>query len=387
MQFITSILDNDKYKFTMQQTVLEHYHDINVSYLFINRGKTRFNKIFQDLFIQQVQLMTQLSLSDDEYNWLKETQCELKPMYLEYLRNFRFDLSELKIIFSDKGELNISIEGPWHHTILWEVPLMALICECYTKSIKAENDPKKYEALISDKRKFMEDVDCKYADFGTRRRFSNEIHDIVVKTLSKSKNCVGTSNMHFAMKYGTKAIGTMAHELFMGISALETLRYANRKTMQRWYQTYNGRLGIVLCDTYGLDDFLKHFDNFNARLFDGVRHDSGDPFIFADKIISHYESLGINPTSKTIVFSDGLTPYDAAKIKNHCANRIQCSFGIGTNFSNDTKYSLNIVIKLRTVDGIDVVKLSDNPIKATGEESAIAIAMSVFHGKKIALCE
>ncbi len=307
-------------------------------------------------------------------------------MYIEYLANFRFNPSDVHMNLTDENGLEIRIKGPWHRTILWEVPLMALICECYSISNGSTLNLEGYREKTLEKMMNL-DSNLSYADFGTRRRYSHYVQDMVVRILTQSESCVGTSNMYLAKKYNVKAIGTLAHEFFMGVSALESLRYSNRVSMKRWHQTYDGRLGIILTDTYGVDDFLKHFDNFNARLFDGVRHDSGDPFTFTDKIVNHYKSLGIDPTSKTIVFSDGLNVEKALEIANYCDGKVRCSFGIGTHFTNDTDEALNIVIKLRTVNGIDVVKLSDNPIKATGEDSAVAVAMSVFHGKKIALCE
>lgn len=386
--FIKSILDNDKYKFTQQQAVLEHYPDAWVTYTFINRGNHKFMPEFYILLNEQLEKMKSLVLTDEEYAWLKETQVELKPMYLEYLRNYRFKTAEITISFvghEDDEQFDLRIEGPWHSTILWEVPLMALISECYHKSSNV--DFVEYQHKLEQKREIFDQNCCINAEFGTRRRYSFDIHELAVKTLSKGKCFVGTSNMYLAMRYNCTAIGTIAHEFFMGISALETLRYANRKTMKRWYQTYNGRLGIVLTDTYGVDDFLTHFDHFYARLFDGVRHDSGDPYKFTDKIVAHYKKLKIDPTSKVIVFSDGLNPETVVKIKKYCDGKIKCSFGIGTNLTCDTGDAMNMVIKLRNVNGIDVVKLSDTPTKATGEESAIAIAMNVFHGKKIALSE
>lgn len=376
----------------MQQAILEHYPDANVEYKFINRGNHEFNDKFFQLFYEELNSIKELFLTNDEYEWLKETQTELKPMYLEYLRNYRFDPSQLTVSFCD-DQPTIKINGPWHSTVLWEVPLMSIICECFYKANNLERNSSQFwneqKRKIIQKNSILETNNCKYAEFGTRRRFSHDLQNEIVGWLKNKRCFVGTSNMYFAKKHGVKAIGTVAHEFFMGISALETLRYANRKTMKRWYQTYNGRLGIVLTDTYGVDDFLKHFNDFNARLFDGVRHDSGDPYAFTDKIINHYKKLGIDPNTKTIVFSDGLNVNTATEIKKYCDGKINCSFGIGTNITNDIDDvdAMNIVIKLSKVDGIDVVKLSDTPSKATGTPEAIAVTMNVFHNKKVALTE
>lgn len=387
---IRSILDNDKYKFTMQQAVLEKYPDADVKYVFNNRRPDdTFTQEIVDDIQREIDSMQRLILTAEEYTWLKEFEGkDLKPMYIEYLRNYHFNPAEVNV-WLDDDQLKLEIEGKWHSTILWEVPLMAIISECYFRhhpEYKDEPlDMDSYYENVLTKREVLTDCDSIFADFGTRRRFNHDVQDLVVDLMSKSIRCVGTSNMYLAMKHGIKAIGTQAHEWIMGVSALEGLRYANRSAMKRWGQVYNGRLGIALTDTYGLDDFLKYFDDFYARLYDGVRHDSGDPFAFTDKIVEHYVSLGIDPTSKTIVFSDGLNPQTACKISTHCHGKIKCSFGIGTNFTNDTgrTTALNMVIKLRSVDGIEVVKLSDNPAKAIGEENALCIAMNIFHGHSV----
>lgn len=387
---IKSILDSDKYKFTMQQAVLEHYHDHEVTYRFKNR---RNIDTFTPEMVEELKMliheMAELKLSEQEYFWLKQTESEvLKPMYLEYLKNYRYDPSEVTVWLDTESQLQITISGPWHSTILWEVPLMAMISEVYFRLhpeyINAPLNVEDYKVNLLNKVRGVLDQSI-YADFGTRRRFSFEVQDSVVSVLKRLPGFVGTSNVYLAMLHNVKAIGTMAHEFIMGVSALEGLRYANRRAMEKWSQTYHGKLGIVLTDTYGVDDFLKHFDNYYARLFDGVRHDSGCPYMFADKVITHYQSLGINPRHKTIVFSDGLTPETAKELQNYCKDKINCSFGIGTNLTNDTgrTKALNMVIKLRSVDGIDVVKLSDIPSKATGEENAIAVAMNTFFNKKI----
>jgi nicotinate phosphoribosyltransferase len=226
----------------------------------------------------------------------------------------------------------------------------------------------------------------KFADFGTRRRRSYEVHDLVIAGLKSAKDAfgnnglVGTSNVHFAMKHGLRPIGTMAHEWIMGVSALESLRHANRYAMRNWAKVYGGSLGIALPDTFGSNAFFEDFDGHLARLFDGVRHDSGDPAVFAEKAIAHYEKLRIDPRHKVVVFTDGLTPELALKLDEHYSMRIGVSFGIGTNFTNDFPGSkpLNMVIKLARIDNIPVVKLSDEPGKAIGDADAMRVAKWTF---------
>lgn len=241
-----------------------------------------------------------------------------------------------------------------------------------------------YAEGVLEKAKNLAMMHDKFTDFGTRRRRSYEIQDIVVKTFKESgvPNFFGTSNVHLAMKYGVRAIGTFAHELVQGISALEGLRYANKFALQKWQETYQGSLGYALTDTFGTDAFFRDFNQSLARVYDGVRHDSGCPFTFADRIINHYNKLGIDPTTKLIVFSDGLNVEKALAISKHCAGRVRCSFGIGTSFTNSVENSkpLNMVIKLREVNGIQVVKLSDSPGKEIGDKDAIRVAKWTFFG-------
>jgi nicotinate phosphoribosyltransferase len=229
-----------------------------------------------------------------------------------------------------------------------------------------------------------------YADFGTRRRRSFRSQELVVETMKDAVGFMGTSNVYLAKKHNVKAIGTQSHQWIMGVSALRGLRHCNSFAMDEWVKTYNGSLGIVLTDTYGTEAFLKDFDLKNAKLFDGVRHDSGDPIWFADLIISHYKKLGIDPMSKIIIFSDGLDDDIADKIRNHCKGRIKSATCIGTFFSNDYKNSkgekskaLSIVIKLYGCAGVPVVKLSDNPAKAAGDEDAVRVAEWTFYGQPL----
>jgi len=187
--------------------------------------------------------------------------------------------------------------------------------------------------------------------------------------------------VHFAYKYNLNPIGTMAHEWVQAISALESLNHANRFMLKAWTDVYNGKLGIALTDTYGTDAFFKDFDLKYAALFLGVRHDSGDPIVFANKVIAHYKKLNIDPKTKIIVFSDGLTADKAVEIQQHCDKiGIPCSFGIGTSFTNDFDNSpaLNMVIKLWTLNDSPIVKLSDVPSKANGMEQAIEMMRFMY---------
>ncbi len=377
MSIIRSILDTDMYKLTQQQCVLFGrsmgiaYEGVGATYKFINRGGTKFPDRFKTTLEREIQNMASLELSVGEYLWLSRVCPFLKRSYLDYLKGYRFDPSEVKVSCED-GQLSVEIRGPWVRTILWEVPLMAIISELFFE-MTGQHPVKGWTERIDEKSEFASENEIFVADFGTRRRFSYDVQNELVSTMASTCwHFVGTSNLHFAHIHGVKPIGTHAHELFMAHGALFGYRLANRNTMQAWANEYQGDLGIALTDTFTVDVFLESFDKYFARLFDGVRHDSGCPLAFADKMIAHYESLGIDPTHKTIVFSDGLDMESALQIKQHCGDRIKCSFGIGTHLTNDVGVKpLNMVIKLTDVDWkgqrFHAVKLSDNPAKATGD--------------------
>ena len=375
---IKHITDNDLYKFTMQYAAISLFPLSKVKYKFINRGVDNFPEGFAKKLQQEVENMSTLKLTDEEYKYMQQKCYYLPPSYLDFLSGYRFDPSELKIT-QNGSHLDITIEGYWYKTILWEVPLMAIISELYFKMTNLPiNSQQQIEQRTEEKAKQYQKLGVKVADFGTRRRYSMQNHDLVVSTLNKyaPDTFVGTSNVYLAMKYGTTPIGTHAHEWFMFHSAQYGAKYANRSSLEDWVKIYRGDLGIALSDTFTTDVFFRDFDTLYAKLFDGVRHDSGDPIEFANKTIAHYKSLRINPLSKTIVFSDALTPDMVQKIAEYCNGKIGMSFGIGTNFTNDVGVKpLNMVIKqshvLTNGTWSEVVKLSDNPIKHTGNAAVV----------------
>lgn len=391
---IRSILDNDLYKFTMQQAVIKLFPRYKVKYTFINRGKTKFPEGFGLKLREEIRKMEALSVSEGESDFLTR-KCDefLSPTYIDFLKGYKYNSSEIGVT-QEGGDLKVTIEGYWYRTILWEVPLMALISELYFKLTGKNLD--KGERLELEKRninkgKMAHVNNLKIADFGTRRRESFENHSIVVDDLKKcfmdDKWFVGTSNVHMAHKYNMTPIGTHAHEWFMFHAAKYGYKMANRLALENWVDVYQGSLGIALSDTFTTENFFKSFNKKYAKLFDGVRHDSGDAIEFADKVIAHYEKLGIDPKSKTIVFSDGLNIDKAIEINRHCRGKINCSFGIGTNLTNDVDLKpLNMVIKLTSVnidgDWIDTVKLSDNVGKHTGTEREIKLCKDILNIKE-----
>lgn len=372
---IKSLLDSDLYKFSMQQAVLQLYPRVYAQYQFINRGGHSFKKEFADKLRMELSAMPQLQLTRTEQYWMQMKFPFLTPVYLDFLSGYTFDPSEVDVNWED-GVLDITITGPWYRTILWEVPLMAIISELYF----ADESPSYsvHERANRIKGETLKKRGVKFADFGTRRRFSHDNHRNVIIGLKSSggDSFVGTSNVAFAMEFGLKAIGTQAHEWFMFHAAKYGFRMANEMALEKWIDVYQGDLGIALPDTFTTDVFLDSFNMKYAKLFDGVRQDSGNPVEFMEKMIRHYKSLGIDPASKTIVFSDGLNVKEVLAIESR-RHDIKASYGIGTNLTNDVGVKpMNMVIKMTACspDGdswVNTVKLSDSIGKHTGDQNKI----------------
>jgi nicotinate phosphoribosyltransferase len=388
-KMINSILDNDLYKFSMQNAVIKLFPRAKVRYQFINRGKTPFPDGFAETLRKEIAAMSELALTREEKEYLKNRCYYFDPTYFDFLMGYRYDPSEVGVI--QKGEdLQVFIEGNWYRTILWEVPLMALISELYFKMTKQEVFPEaKIIETARQKAARFNMLGVTVADFGTRRRFSFENQDRIVNALKTygRPSFIGTSNVFFAMKYDIIPIGTHAHEWFMFHAAKYGYKMANQIALDHWVEVYRGDLGIALSDTFTTDVFFRAFDTKFAKLFDGIRHDSGDPLLFAEKTIEHYKKLRIEPISKTIIFSDGLNPDNVEEIAGFCRNKIKISFGIGTNLTNDVGVvPLNIVIKMieaksENEEWEHTVKLSDAPGKHTGEDETIQLCKGVLNLK------
>lgn len=385
MVTLPSLLDNDFYKFTMQQCVIKLFPKARVRYRFINRGGHCFPQGFRAAMQASVNALAGLSLQADEKVWLSQTCPYLDPVYLDFLQGYRYDPSEVCI--TQNGEdVSIEVEGYWYRAILWEVPLLCLLSEnFYHLQHQQRESDEEVEEKARTKIEAYGELGVTIAEFGTRRRHSFAVHDRVVKTLKQyGRSFVGTSNVHLARVHNTKPIGTHAHEWFMFHAAKYGFKMANTLALEHWVDVYRGDLGIALADTFTTEEFFEIFDKKFARLFDGVRHDSGDPLLFADRTIAHYKTLGIDPLSKTIIFSDSLNYQKVAGIAAHCQNRIGVSFGIGTNFTNDVGLApLNIVMKMTAArpegEGwTPVVKLSDEPAKYTGPTDSIALAKAAL---------
>lgn len=379
---LKSILDNDFYKITMQNAVVKLFPKQKVKYQFINRGKHYFPEGFGEALQEAVNAMAEMKLTKKEKEYLKISCPYIDLPYLDFLEGYRYDPSEV-IITQNGNNLEVRVEGLWYRTILWEVPLLALISELHYEMNHLERDSNK-EVIKNtlQKAEKLDELGVTFAEFGTRRRHSYKVHDLVVEALLENKNSkfIGSSNVHFAMKYGIKPIGTHAHEWFMFHAAEFGFKMANTIALENWVEVYRGDLGVALSDTFTTDVFFQQFDKKFAKLFDGVRHDSGDPLEFADKTIAHYEKNGVNPLYKYIIFSDGLNLEKVEEINNYCKGKIGISFGIGTNLTNDVGLKpMNIVMKLIAVqadneDWLPTVKLSDEKGKYTGDPKMIELA-------------
>ena len=371
---ITNLTDTDLYKFTMNQVMFHKHTNLNGVYLFKCRTEDAvFTSEMVDEINAQIDHLCTLSFTDEELNYLSSLRF-IKSDYVEFLRLWR-PLRRYVRCFLSGGELYIEVNGPLFSVMQFEIYLLEIVNEVYFRMqhnyLNLVESAR--EKLVAKMNGFRAGVyDFKFAEFGARRRLSREWQDYVVSDVIRDEHCVGTSNVYLAMKYGVTPIGTYAHEyvqMFQGIPGIQ-LAYTNKVAMEEWFDEYQGDLGTALTDTLGTDLFLEDFTKLQALCYAGVRHDSGDPYEWGEKMIAKYESYGIDPKTKTLLFSDGLDFDKAQKIYDYFKDRIKVSFGIGTFLSNDTCVRpLNIVIKLQYVNGHPVAKLSDTPSKTMCQDT------------------
>ena len=377
-----SLLDTDAYKLHMQQAVFHHYYDVNVAAEFRCRGDDLLG-IYADAIREQVEAMRSLTLQDDEYHWLSGLPF-FKQDYLNWLRDFRYDPQQVTVT-NDNGKLNIRLEGPWREVIMWEVPLLAVISELAHRYRSPETGvPQALEMLerkLVDFNQLTADIDMsafKLMDFGTRRRFSREVQEAIVSRLQQESWFTGTSNYDLARRLSLTPMGTQAHEWFQAHQQISPdLATSQRAALAAWLKEYPDQLGIALTDCITMDAFLRDFGPEFATRYQGLRHDSGDPFEWGEKAIKHYKTLGIDPLSKVLVFSDNLDLTKAVELYRHFSSRINLSFGIGTRLTCDIPQvkPLNIVIKLVECNGKPVAKLSDSPGKTICHDKAFVRAL------------
>lgn len=389
MPIIPSILDTDLYKFTTSYAYSKLYPRAYGQFRFIDRNDTCYPKGFAEQLKEETKAMAQLSLSRDEELFLHQELPYLPPTYIDFLKGFRFNPDELIIEQDEAGHLSIIAEGLLYRVTLWETPILALVSELYYRITGAKPDMEYAEQAITEKAKALAQEGISFSMFGMRRRFSFEVELRMTELLKQHAGpCLyGTSNVHIAHLLGLKVSGTHPHEWIQFHGAMYGYKMANYMSMEDWINVYDGDLGTVLTDTYTTNVFMRNFSKKHAMLYTSVRHDSGDPFVFTDKVIQRYQELRVDPKIKYIIFSDGLNVERAIEIANYCKGRIGASFGIGTNFScdvgNDIK-ARNIVMKLWQCKMTErdrwhpCVKLSDVGGKHTGEASEIRLAQETL---------
>ena len=397
---ITSLLDNDLYKFTMLQAMLHQFPQTHGVYRFRCRNNEDAAyplATIKEALERQLDSLCELRFLPDELDYLRQLRF-MRSDFVDYLELFQLKRRFVTVTTDSEGRLFVTIEGPMIQAMFFEVFVLAIINELYFNALSdagviAEGQ-RRLEEKVTQLHEYAQQQLSQagsqqhsppfiVADFGTRRRFSKSWQAHVVETLHQAEPTIvsGTSNVYLAKKLGMTPIGTMAHEFMQAFQALDVrLRDSQKAALEAWVHEYRGDLGIALTDVVGMDAFLRDFDLYFAKLFDGLRHDSGDPYVWGDKAIAHYQKLKIDPKTKILTFSDGLNLTKAWDLHHYFKDRIRTSFGIGTNLTNDMGITpLNIVLKLVECNGQPVAKLSDSPGKTMiNNDTYLAYLRQVF---------
>ena len=398
-QIINHFTDDDLYKFTMCCAVIENFPRAYVVYEFIDRNNTCYPPGFAKALTEQMEMLENLAITDDEIDFFRKKCSFIPGWFCTYLKGYRYKSEWVKAQQDASGHLSVRFEGLWAQTILLEVKVLAIISELYYEFTgQAHNaDYDDYYRRSYTKGERLLQAGCVFSDFGTRRRLSFRSEDTLVRAMAdcyRSRQWpgafIGTSNVWFAKEYGLTPIGTMAHEFVCAIAAMYGPLMANHIAMNLWRNTFRGALGTFLYDTYGWDIFNLNFSEDFARLFKGLRVDSGDNLEQMRKITDKYRSLGIDPRTKQIIFSNGLNTDEAIALNAEAKECCQPSFGIGTHFTNDFPgvSPMNIVIKLVAAKITeswtfysDTCKLSEDHGKYTGKPEVVERFLETLHFK------
>lgn len=376
---INSILDTDLYKFTTSYAYIKLFPYALGTFSFKDRDETVYSEEFLAALKDEIKNLAVVALKPDELEYMF-THCRFIPrVYWEWLASFRFDPEKIEVYLDENRHLHMEVTDYLYKVTLYEVPLLAVISEIKNRFLNRVPDRDVILDRLVGKVHLSNVHGMPFSEFGTRRRFSFEVHDIVVSYLKHyAKFCTGTSNCYLAMKYDMRPMGTHPHEWFMFHGAQFGYKHANYMALENWVNVYDGDLGTALSDTYTSDSFLSNFSRKQAKLFDGVRCDSGNEFEFIDRLVERYKELGIDPTTKTIIFSNALDFGKALQLFDYCKGKIRCSFGIGTNLTNDTGFPpCNIVMKLsrckmnQNQEWRECVKLSDDLGKHMGSSAEV----------------
>ncbi len=376
---IHTILDTDLYKFTTSYAYIKLFPYAMGTFSFKDRDETVYTEAFLSKLKAEVANLANVALTDKELEYMTRNCRFLPRVYWEWLSSFRFQPEKIDIYLDKEHHLNIEITDYLYKSTLYEVPLLAIVSEIKNQTQGNVANPEEIICKLSEKVVLSNEHQLSFSEFGTRRRFSFDVQDRVISYLKKSAHyCTGTSNCYFAMKHEMKMMGTHPHEWFMFHGAQFGYKHANYMALENWVNVYDGDLGIALSDTYTSDIFLTNLSRKQAKLFDGVRCDSGNELEFIDKLTARYKELGIDSTTKTIVFSNALDFGKALEIQEYCRGKIRCAFGIGTNLTNDTGFKpSNIVMKLTQCkmninqEWRECVKLSDDIGKHIGSPEEV----------------
>lgn len=380
---VTTILDTDLYKFTTSYAYLKLFPYAIGTFSFKDRDETQYNPEFLASLKEEVKKMSAIRLTSEEMEFMT-SHCRFLPrMYWEWLSAFHFEPEKIEMWLDNEQHLHIEVTDALYKATLYEVPLLAIVSEIRNRYLGNQPDKETVLARLKEKVQLSNEKKISFSEFGTRRRFSFPVHETVIAYLKENAlYCSGTSNCHFAMKYDMRPMGTHPHEWFMFHGAQFGYKNANYMALENWVNVYDGDLGTALSDTYTSKVFLSNFSRKQAKLFDGVRCDSGDEFEFTNQLIARYKELGIDATTKTIVFSNALDFPKAHEIQKYCKGKIKCSFGIGTNLTNDTGFKpANIVMKLSRCkmnankEWCECVKLSDDLGKHMGSCEEVAACL------------
>ncbi|OLL22221.1 putative nicotinate phosphoribosyltransferase [Neolecta irregularis DAH-3] len=393
---IQSLLDTDLYKLSMSAVILKIYPFIHVLYRFKNRNpKMKFNQTAVSWLRQQINQLGDLQLSVPEVEFLREKCAYLGEDYISFLATFKLRPEKQVTIDFETNDLSLCVSGLWIDTILYEVPLLALISAAYFKFVDTDWSYDGQQELAREKATKLINAGCVFSEFGTRRRRNFLSQEIVLRGLVQAPagpgKFAGTSNVHFARLHGLTPIGTVAHEFFMGTAAITGDYFtANTTALKNWQKFFGKELSIALTDTFSTDVFLKSLTKEEAESWSGFRQDSGNPMAFIAKVVNRYKELGVDFSNKVLVFSDSLN-VDRCLELQIAAAQIKCSFGIGTfltsmfsrwsNFNGqddfkkpltrETSAPMNIVIKLHEANGVSCVKISDQVEKNTGNNDEV----------------
>ena len=385
---IKSLLDTDLYKFTMMQVVLHHFPGAQVEYKFKCRNPGVDLTPYLAEIRAEIRELCSLRLTEGELAYLGGLRF-LKSDFVDFLGLFQFNEKYVRVEpdATAPGEIDITIQGPWLHTILFEIPILAIVSEVYFRRTQPgatfDEGRRRLQAKVATVRALDPTLEFKISDYGTRRRFSLAWHEEVIRTLKEEipQLFAGTSNVWLAMRNNLTSLGTVAHEYMQACQALgPRLRDSQAYAFEMWAKEYRGDLGIAISDTYGMDAFLRDFDLYFCKLFDGARQDSGDPIVWGEKLIAHYIANRVDPRTKTLIFSDSLTIPKAIEIARRFSGRARLAFGIGTNLTNDLGFEpIQIVIKMTACNGQPVAKLSDSPGKTMSRDAGyLAYLRQVF---------